>query len=603
MPRFEVRQTVLPINRMAWRSLLTATVLLAAALPACAEIVRVGAASSSQNALFVSLMQAEKQGGSDRKGLIDAVIAQSPDNAAGRGLGGFMRYKGQWTTAEAVAQQLQKNAELRQYQQRRGRYANTPTGQRGLAVWCEAHHLPDQQRAHLTRLLQMAPDDAAARVKLGYVRINGTWVVQEEIRRSIHALEVWLPRLQGLHYQLIENRKPGALPNANYEHALKDWKAINDPAAIPAMERVFSMRKASEGAAMVVEKLRGMDDAEATESLARHALWIDDIRIREEAAAELKKRPLEHYVPALLAGLYSPASVQAALVSRADGCLLLRQIFSGEAADSVNVTTVDSLYRFQGSEPFSPLSPGQIVVAAAQAQVNRENRMRTAINNRICEILAATTGVRLPAVPEAWWQWWNDTNEVYVEGEKQVATAYYCRDISVVSPLPPIVLNPARRSRDDDDSRKDCLVAGTPVWTEHGPVAIDKIRVGDMLLAQSAKTGELAFKPVLKTTTRRPGLLLRIESEQTQLQCSGGHRFWVAGRGWVKARLLAPGDPLHSAAGALTIISAGPGQRLATFNVVVADFHTYFVGPEKLLSHDNTLVEPAPGPLPGLRAD
>jgi hypothetical protein len=133
-------------------------------------------------------------------------------------------------------------------------------------------------------------------------------------------------------------------------------------------------------------------------------------------------------------------------------------------------------------------------------------------------------------------------------------------------------------------------------------VAIDKIRVGDLLLSQDVKTGELAFKPVLKTTTRQPGILVKIGAGSRPLQCSGGHRFWVAGRGWIKARALTVGDPLHGVAGSQAIRSAGTGPRLATFNVVVADFHTYFVGPEKLLSHDNTTVDPAPGPLPGLKS-
>ena len=49
-----------------------------------------------------------------------------------------------------------------------------------------------------------------------------------------------------------------------------------------------------------------------------------------------------------------------------------------------------------------------------------------------------TTGVYLPADPQSWWQWWNDTNEVYVEGEKQVATAYYCQELTVVNTPTPI---------------------------------------------------------------------------------------------------------------------------------------------------------------------
>ena len=167
------------------------------------------------------------------------------------------------------------------------------------------------------------------------------------------------------------------------------------------------------------------------------------------------------------------------------------------------MTTVDSLYRVQGSNPFSLVTPQEQVAAAARSQIVMQNRMRLAINNRICTILATATGTRLPADPESWWQWWNDTNEVYVEGEKPVETAYYYQELSVVNS--PGLPGRSASGSGGDDRQKDCLVAGTPVWTECGPVAIDKIRVGDLLLSQDVKTGELAFKPVLKTTTRRPG--------------------------------------------------------------------------------------------------
>ena len=47
-----------------------------------------------------------------------------------------------------------------------------------------------------------------------------------------------------------------------------------------------------------------------------------------------------------------------------------------------------------------------------------------------------------------------------------------------------------------------CLAAGTPVWTDQGLLAIEKISVGDRVLAQDIETGELGYKPVLRTTTR-----------------------------------------------------------------------------------------------------
>ena len=56
----------------------------------------------------------------------------------------------------------------------------------------------------------------------------------------------------------------------------------------------------------------------------------------------------------------------------------------------------------------------------------------------------------------------------------------------------------------------DCLLAGTPVWTASGPARVEEIQVGDLVLSQHPGTGELAYKPVLKTTVRPPGPLVEM---------------------------------------------------------------------------------------------
>lgn len=43
------------------------------------------------------------------------------------------------------------------------------------------------------------------------------------------------------------------------------------------------------------------------------------------------------------------------------------------------------------------------------------------------------------------------------------------------------------------------FVAGTPVWTERGLVPIEQIKVGDKVLSKCDSTGEVAYKPVVRT--------------------------------------------------------------------------------------------------------
>jgi hypothetical protein len=201
-------------------------------------------------------------------------------------------------------------------------------------------------------------------------------------------------------------------------------------------------------------------------------------------------------------------------------------------------------------------------------------------NDRVCEALAIVTDQELPASPQSWWQWWNDHNEVYVSEDKPLRQAFQSDQVSLVDSTPPAV----------SAGTLDCLAAGTQVCTAAGPTAIEAIKVGDLVLSQNPETGELAYKPVLRTTVRPPGKLVKIQAGKDTIQSSGGHTFWVDGSGWVKARKLGGGARLHAVSGATTVESAEQTDVVArTYNLIVADFHTYFVGYERVLSHDNTV--------------
>ena len=148
--------------------------------------------------------------------------------------------------------------------------------------------------------------------------------------------------------------------------------------------------------------------------------------------------------------------------------------------------------------------------------------------------------------------------------------------------------------------KASCLAAGTPVWTESGPTAIEKIQVGDRVLSQDIETGELACRPVCKTTVRPPVQLMKFDAGVETIVCTGGHPFWICGDGWVMARHLAPGTRLHRVTGTAGVASLGEAHKGSAYNLVVADFHTYFVGDAKILSHDNTIRRPTDAIVPGL---
>ena len=60
---------------------------------------------------------------------------------------------------------------------------------------------------------------------------------------------------------------------------------------------------------------------------------------------------------------------------------------------------------------------------------------------------------------------------------------------------------------------------------------------------------------------------------------------------------------LHAVNGTQVIEAIEQTGFEATYNLIVADFHTYFVGQAKVLSHDNTIREPTVALVPGLKGD
>ncbi|GDY06858.1 hypothetical protein LBMAG52_03440 [Planctomycetia bacterium] len=132
---------------------------------------------------------------------------------------------------------------------------------------------------------------------------------------------------------------------------------------------------------------------------------------------------------------------------------------------------------------------------------------------------------------------------------------------------------------------------------------MERIASGDRVLAKNIETGELAYKVVLHTTVRESSPITKLVIDDETIQATEGHHFWVSGRGWTKTRELAAEQPLHTAIGAVRVASTEPAESAPTYNLVVADFDTYFVGKSGILSHDVLPPKPTNKLVPGLNDD
>jgi hypothetical protein len=544
--------------------------------------------------LVADALRREIQGTDEERGaMLQSALEQLPDYPPALWHNGYVLNRKKWRKFDEVAELLTDDVRLAAYRRKREKTPDTVEGHLLLAAWCAKRRLTDQQRAHLTRVLHFDPDHAEARRQLGYRFIDGDWMSDQEIAQATlrsHQITVAMQRWEPT---LVEIRDAFDQRSQHRRDAATErLLAIDDPSAIEPIEALLSHHN-QQTALLTVEALSNMNAREASLALARQAVFSPSEEVRHRAAQDLASRDLHTFVPELLGAMGSLIQSRAELYRAPTGRLVYRHTFAREGQEQNRLSVFETEYVNASSSARSSMARAQQAHAARNAQIRenavaQQNMAIQQFNERVCSVLANVTDEQLPASPGEWWQWWSDYNEVYTEGEKPVR-GYYTRDQVAFSEY-----------SGGNLSTFECLVAGTPVWTESGPVPIEQIKIGDRVLSKEPDTGELAYKPVLRTTERDPERLVKFQLGAESIHCSGGHPFWVSGEGWVKARHLNSGMRLHAVTGTQVVDNIEQSGFEATYNLIVADFHTYFVGEAKILSHDNTIREPTLALVPGL---
>ena len=151
--------------------------------------------------------------------------------------------------------------------------------------------------------------------------------------------------------------------------------------------------------------------------------------------------------------------------------------------------------------------------------------------------------------------------------------------------------------------RYSCFAKGTLVWTKTGQRPIESLELGDLVLAQNVDTGELAYKPVIGRTVRPPSPILKLSlgwrgaAHHARPSVLGRRRRLADGQGaWAMARFCTA-SPVQR-----RVAAVEPAGEEEAYNLVVADFNTYFVGESGVLVHDNTPRRPTRATLPGWSA-
>ncbi len=113
-----------------------------------------------------------------------------------------------------------------------------------------------------------------------------------------------------------------------------------------------------------------------------------------------------------------------------------------------------------------------------------------------------------------------------------------------------------RASRGRIPAKTFCFVAGTLVLTAQGPVPIEAVGVGEMVLSRDSATGEQGPREVTELYGSQTSELIHVDLGDETITATPGHPFWVQGVGWVDAGRLSAGDEVSLAeGGSATIVS------------------------------------------------
>lgn len=532
---------------------------------------------------------------------------------------------------------------IAEYRDRREETESSVETLRELAEWCSNYELNDEARAHYLAAARIAEDfdeQAELRRLAGDIPDQLGWRSPTQVTAD-NAIALSRRRTLDLYADdFREHRR--SLEQAHHSEqgriAREALQTFRGPHAAWLIGEVFhdATRHAAEAALAAMENRRSV---EATRVLARWAVDAADRNIRETSAKLLADRERSHFVPQLLDRLHTPLEVtkiretgsdlrrqtvwvvtsetrrarkKASLTSTAELRLLpipmRREVVNTGRGLAFNTAVAAQLNAMQSDVDELSSRTQRGLEAKAQSAVDRNTRfqikrLRTQVeeeNERVIAALKRSLRKDSPAqtAPKELWDWWQTYNGMAKLGDsatKQLLeisaseSPVYEQPMSEIAELSEIV---------EFIPGSSCFAAGTPVWTDRGPLPIETLQTGDRVLTFDFTTGQKTMGTVLYPTVRTTDEKYDLRFGDETIRSSAAHPLWDLIRGWQRVRHLAGGEILKTATDTIWLEQIAPLERndpaieAPVYNLVVDQTHTYYVGKCQLLVHDDTVPVP-----------
>ena len=136
----------------------------------------------------------------------------------------------------------------------------------------------------------------------------------------------------------------------------------------------------------------------------------------------------------------------------------------------------------------------------------------------------------------------------------------------------------------------NCFTGETFVATVDGQKRIDEIEVGDLVWSANVETGEVELKTVTEVFVKEDNVLVHLTINGSTINTTALHPFYVVDRGWIEAVEIEVGDKVLLQDGTTVTVDDKTTEQFETpvkvYNFTVNEFHTYFVGGDRVLVHN-----------------
>ncbi|MBS0210239.1 MAG: HEAT repeat domain-containing protein [Planctomycetes bacterium] len=209
---------------------------------------------------------------------------------------------------EQVREATKLRPEELEYQKILHQFPDTAEGHWKLSEWCREHNLYDIRKKHLERIIELDTDHADARRLLGYSKVDGAWKTQAQIMTERGYVEYkgkWRLRQE---VEIAEEARKQELAEKAWATTLKRWREwldvpdrqnearrkfgdVSDPAAIPALKRMFEQERLEAVRNMYVDALARMNHPLAWQMLAEYSLLDPSPEVRANCLDLLDDQP------------------------------------------------------------------------------------------------------------------------------------------------------------------------------------------------------------------------------------------------------------------------------------------------------------------------